>query len=74
MTIIKLILVFLLMAAMAMVLLGIGQLSGDRISSPHSDIDKLRDEVKNSEEVITPRNVFANLLSACRPRRLRNKY
>lgn len=73
MTIIKIILVLLLMVGMSAILLGIGQISGEGISSRHTDVDKLRDEVKNSEEVISPRSAFSNLLSACHPRRIRDK-
>lgn len=72
MTIIKIILMILLLVGMTIVLLGIGQISGDGLTSSHSDVDKLREEVDNSEEVITPRSAFSNLLSACRPRRVRN--
>ncbi len=66
MTILKIILVVMLMLAMVVILLGIGQLSSGRFDTDTSDIDKLRDEVDNREEVISRRSIFHEFLAGTR--------
>lgn len=68
MTILKLIFVILLLVAMVVILLGIGHLSNGRFETDHTDIDKLREEVDNSDQVISRRNMFYEFLVSARRR------
>ena len=66
MAIMKIILVVMLMLAMVVILLGIGHLSNGSFDTDASDIDKLRDEVDNREEVISKRSIFHEFLEGTR--------
>lgn len=58
MVVIKIILVVVLLVAMVMVLLGIGHLFSGNFNTGQNEIDELRREVLERDEVISPKNSF----------------
>lgn len=73
MAILKIILVVMLLLAMVVILLGIGHLTNGRFDTDASDIDKLRDEVDNREEVISKRSIFHEFLEGTRKEKLNRR-
>lgn len=73
MAILKIILVVMLLLAMVVLLLGIGHLSNGRFETDASDIDKLRDDVDNREDVISKRSIFHEFLEGTRKKKLNRR-
>jgi hypothetical protein len=73
MAILKIILVVMLLLAMVVLLLGIGHLSNGRFETDASDIDKLRDDVDNREDVISKRSIFHEFLEGTRKEKLNRR-
>lgn len=63
----------MLLLAMVVILLGIGHLTNGRFDTDASDIDKLRDEVDNREEVISKRSIFHEFLEGTRKENLNRR-
>lgn len=64
MVVIKIILVVVLLVAMVMVLLGIGHLFSGNFNTVQNDIDELRREVRERDEVISAKNSFHAFLGS----------
>ncbi len=75
-SILKIIAVVMILAAMIVILLGISHLFSGNFTSDSEDSVKLKEEIKNEDTVISERNIFHEFLSiveARHNRRNRNK-
>ena len=60
--ILKFIAVVVILAAMLMILLGIGHLFSGNFHSDSEETEKLRQDVENNEDVVSPRSLFYEFL------------
>lgn len=60
--ILKFIAVVVILAAMLMILLGIGHLFSGNFHSDSEDAEKLRQDVENNTDVVSPRSLFYEFL------------
>lgn len=60
--ILKVMLVLIILVAMVMILLGINQLFSGNLQAEEEEINRLRNDVNDKDEVITPQNIFRKFL------------
>ncbi len=63
-TILKILAVILILAAMIVILLGINHLFSGNFNSTPEDSKKLKEEIRHEDTVISDRNVFHNFIAA----------
>lgn len=61
-SILQAVFVIVILAVMVLLLLGINHFFAGTFEASNSDAEELRDEIKESEEVITPQNVLSELV------------
>lgn len=62
-TIIKIISVIVILAAMFIILLDIGHLTTGSFNTDREDIDQLREDVENKRDVVSNKNTFHDLVA-----------
>lgn len=62
-TIIKIIAVVVILAAMLVILMGIGHLYSGNFDTDKKEVDQLREDVKNKEDVVSKESAFHVLIT-----------